>query len=328
MRLRAMSTLVSTEGLCKYFPIGRGIVRSKPIGWVRAVDGVSFSIDAGKTLGLVGESGSGKSTTGLLLLGLLEPSAGSIIFDGRPIDEFLKDNPKQFRRRVQVVFQNPFASLNPRMTVRDIVGRGMKLHGLAESEKELTEKVAALLVEVGLREEHLNRYPHEFSGGQRQRIAIARALALNPEFIVLDEPTSALDVSVQAQILNLLKKLQRLRGLTYLFISHNLAVVRHISHNVAVMYLGKIMESSPKGELFSQPLHPYTQALLSSIPKISFPPEDIETKVIEGDIPSPVSPPSGCPFNPRCRKAADICREIMPDFREVKAGHWVACHLV
>jgi oligopeptide/dipeptide ABC transporter ATP-binding protein len=295
---------------------------------VRAVDGVSLSVERGRTLGLVGESGSGKSTTGLLLLGLLKPSGGRIIFEGETLEELLRRNPRHFRRRAQIVFQNPFASLNPRMTVKDIVGRGMKLHGLVKSDEELAERVAALLLEVGLKEEHLSRYPHEFSGGQRQRIAIARALALNPEFVVLDEPTSALDVSVQAQILNLLKGLQQSRGLSYLFISHNLAVVRHMSHEVAVMYLGKVMESASKDSLFSNPLHPYTQALLKSIPKISFPPEDIEKKVIEGDIPSPVNPPSGCPFNPRCHRAADICRTEMPDFREAMPGHWVACHLV
>ena len=323
-----MPTLISAEGLYKHFPIRGGIVTSKPAGGVRAVDGVSLSVEVGETLGLVGESGSGKSTTGLLLLGLIKPSGGRILYDGKSIEEFLARNPREFRRRAQIVFQNPFASLNPRMTVRDIIGRGMKLHGLVKNDKELTERAAAILAEVGLREDHLSRYPHEFSGGQRQRIAIARALALNPEFIVLDEPTSALDVSVQAQILNLLKDLQRSRGLSYLFISHNLAVVRHISHDVAVMYLGKIMESSPKEVLFSQPLHPYTQALLRSIPKISFPPEDIENKVIEGDIPSPINPPPGCPFNPRCRKAIDICMIKMPDFREVMPGRWVTCHLI
>lgn len=323
-----MPTLVSAEKVLKLFPIGGGILTSKPTGWVRAVDGASLSVEKGRTLGLVGESGSGKSTTGLLLLGLLKPSGGRIFFEGEPLEELLRRDPRRFRRRAQIVFQNPFASLNPRMTVKDIVGRGMKLHGLVESDRELDERAAALLSEVGLKEEHLNRYPHEFSGGQRQRIAIARALALNPEFIVLDEPTSALDVSVQAQILNLLKGLQRLRELSYLFISHNLAVVRHMSHEVAVMYLGKVMESAPKDSLFSDPLHPYTQALLKSIPKTSFPPEDIEKKVIEGDIPSPVNPPSGCPFNPRCRRAVDICRAEMPDFREVMPGHWVACHLV
>ena len=265
-----MPTLVSAEEVLKYFPIGGGILTSKPTGWVRAVDGISLSVEKGRTLGLVGESGSGKSTTGLLLLGLLKPSGGRIFFEGEPLEELLRRDPRHFRRRAQIVFQNPFASLNPRMTVKDIVGRGMKLHGLVESDIDLDERLPALLSEVGLKEEHLCRYPHEFSGGQRQRIAIARALALNPEFIVLDEPTSALDVSVQAQILNLLKGLQRLRELSYLFISHNLAVVRHMSHEVAVMYLGKVMESAPKDSLFSDPLHPYTQALLKSIPKISF----------------------------------------------------------
>ncbi len=323
-----MSIILEVKDLYKYFPVDKGIIFSKIVGYVKAVDGISFSINEGETLGLVGESGSGKTTTGRVVLRLIEPTKGQILFKGEDVTSFDKVKLKEFRKRAQIVFQNPFASLNPRMIVKDIVGRGLLIHKMVSTDKELVEKVLAILQEVGLKKEHLTRYPHEFSGGQRQRIAIARALILDPEFIVLDEPTSALDVSVQAQILNLLKSLQIHRKLAYLFISHDLSVIRFISHKVLVMYLGKLMEYAPKEVIFDNPLHPYTKALLNSIPKITYPPEDIESKVIEGDIPSPMNPPKGCPFHPRCPVKKKICSQKMPQWRKVEEEHFVACHIV
>ncbi len=323
-----MNTILRVDNLVKYFPIDKGIIFSRIVGYVRAVDGISFSIERGETLGLVGESGSGKSTTGLLVIGLINPTRGNIIFKGKKLSDLTGEELKLFRQKAQIVFQDPFSSLNPRMIVKDIVGRPLKVHKLVKSDKEMEEKVLKLLEEVGLKEEHLSRYPHEFSGGQRQRIAIARALICNPEFIVLDEPTSALDVSVQAQILNLLKKLQIDRKLSYLFISHDLSVIRHMSHKVAVMYLGKIVEYAPKKVLFEKPLHPYTQALLRSIPKPAITKESIEEKIIKGDVPSPINPPPGCRFHTRCPFAKEICTKEEPDLKKVDENHLVACHLV
>ncbi len=318
-------SIVRVDNLKKYFPIDKGIIFPKIVGYVKAVDDVSFSLEKGETLGLVGESGSGKSTTGLVLLRLLEPTGGEVYFNEKPLSSFTEPDFKLFRQKAQIVFQDPFSSLNPRMIIKDIVGRPLKIHGLVKTDKEIEEKVLSILKEVGLKEEHLIRYPHEFSGGQRQRIAIARALISNPEFIVLDEPTSALDVSVQAQILNLLKELQMRRSLSYLFISHDLSVIKHVSHRVAVMYLGKIVEYTEKEKLFKNPLHPYTQALLKSIPKPKITGEEIEDKVIEGEIPSPSNPPKGCRFNTRCPYAKPVCLEKEPSLVEVEKGHFVAC---
>ncbi len=318
--------IVEVKGLKKYFPVDRGILFTRIVGYVKAVDGVSFGISQGETLGLVGESGSGKSTAGLTLLNLLSPTAGEIYFKGRPLSELLSSDESLFRQKAQIVFQDPFSSLNPRMIVKDIVGRPLKVHGIARSEEEIQRRVLQMLQEVGLKEEHLSRYPHEFSGGQRQRIAIARAFISDPEFIVLDEPTSALDVSVQAQILNLLKALQKDRGLAYLFISHDLSVIKHMSHRIAVMYLGKIVEYADKEELFENPLHPYTVALLESIPQPVVGGGDIEDKVIKGDIPSPMNPPVGCRFHTRCPVAKEVCVTQEPELKEVKKGHFVACH--
>ncbi len=319
--------IVEVSNLVKHFPIDRGIVFPKVVGHVKAVDGISFSIPEGQTLGLVGESGSGKSTAGNMILRLLEPTSGEILYRGQSVTAMDQKALHAFRSKAQMVFQNPFASLNPRMIVRDVIGRVLKVHGVTD-EQEVSERVLKSLIEVGLKEEHMVRYPHEFSGGQRQRIAVARALISDPDFIVLDEPTSALDVSVQAQILNLFRELQHDRGLTYLFISHNLSVVRHISHRVAVLYLGKMMEYATKEELFSCPLHPYTVALLESIPKPYITGENIEDKVIKGDIPSPVNPPRGCRFNTRCPLADEVCRTEEPSWREVKPDHYVACHKI
>jgi len=319
--------IVEVSNLKKHFPIDKGIVFPKVVGHVKAVDGVSFSIAEGETLGLVGESGSGKSTAGNMILRLLSPTSGDVLYRGRSVLEMDDAELHRFRSKAQMVFQNPFASLNPRMIVRDIVGRVLKVHGVRD-ENDISDRVLKILLEVGLKEEHMTRYPHEFSGGQRQRIAVARALISDPDFIVLDEPTSALDVSVQAQILNLFKDLQSERGLTYLFISHDLSVIRHISHRVAVLYLGKMMEYASKRDLFSSPLHPYTRALLESIPKPYVTGEDIEDKVIKGDIPSPIDPPAGCRFHTRCPEACERCRDEEPAWREVREGHFVACHRV
>lgn len=327
MRWPAMN-IVEVKDLHMYFPILKGVLFHSVAGHVKAVDGVSFSIPEGETLGLVGESGSGKSTVGNMLLRLLAPTSGEILCRGRSILGLSPREEREFRSRAQMVFQNPFASLNPRMIVGDIIGRVLKVQRPELKKDEVRDLVLNGMQEVGLKVEHMTRYPHEFSGGQRQRIAIARALISSPEFIVLDEPTSALDVSVQAQILNLFKDIQKKRHLSYLFISHNLSVIRHISHRIAVMYLGSLMEFCDRQEMFRNPLHPYTQALLRSIPKPYVTGEDISDKIIKGDIPSPIDPPAGCRFNTRCPQATDECRRVRPQWREVNAGHWLACHQV
>lgn len=309
--------LVQVRGLVKHFPVeGSDDV-------VRAVDGVTFEILRGETLGLVGESGCGKSTVGRCLLRLIEPTAGEIRFDGRDVRAMKSAELRALRREMQIIFQDPYASLNPRMKVRDIVGEPLLIHGLGAKEERRT-RVAELLRKVGLDPDYMNRYPHEFSGGQRQRIGVARALALQPKLIVADEPVSALDVSVQAQVVNLLQDLQAEFGLTYLFISHGLAVVEHISTRVAVMYLGRIVEIASAADLYARPLHPYTEALLSAIP-VPDPRRKRERIILRGDVPTPINPPSGCRFCTRCPKAIDECARIDPDLREISPGHTVAC---
>lgn len=310
-------TLISVRGLVKHFPVeGSDDV-------VRAVDGISFEIFAGETLGLVGESGCGKSTVGRCLLRLLEPTAGQVYFEGRDVLALDKKDLREIRREMQIIFQDPYASLNPRMKIGDIVGEPLVIHKQG-TKRERRDRVAGLLRRVGLDPDYMNRYAHEFSGGQRQRIGVARTLALNPKLIVADEPVSALDVSVQAQVVNLLQELQEEFKLTYLFISHGLAVVEHISTRVAVMYLGRIVEIADAGELYAQPLHPYTQALLSAIP-IPDPLEKRKRIILEGDVPTPINPPSGCRFRTRCPIAIEECAHIDPELREVSPGHQVAC---
>ena len=318
--------LVSVRGLKKHFPVTKGMFRRK-VGAVRAVDGVSFDIHRGETLGLVGESGSGKSTIGRTMLQLEKATEGSVVFDGIELVGLAAGALRRTRPRMQMVFQDPHASLNPRMTVSSIVGEPLLEHGKSSS-RERQERVEELLGLVGLDPTHANRYPHEFSGGQRQRIGIARAIALNPDFIVCDEPIAALDVSIQAQVVNLMEHLQDLLGLTYLFISHDLGMVRHIADRVAVMYLGHIMELADVDDLYGDPRHPYTRALQSSAPVPDPVVEATRVKIIlAGDIPSPSNPPPGCPFNTRCPDAVDRCYEEIPVWREVAPGHGVACHL-
>jgi oligopeptide/dipeptide ABC transporter ATP-binding protein len=320
----AAAPLLSVKGLVKHFPVKKGVLQ-QTVGQVRAVDGVSFDIAPGETLGLVGESGCGKSTVGKTILKLIEPTAGEVRLSGTRIDGLSKSAMRPFRRQMQVVFQDPYSSLNPRLSVRDIVGEPLKNFAVAAG-KTLEREVAGLVEKVGLRAEALDRYPHEFSGGQRQRIGIARALALRPSLIVCDEPVSALDVSVQAQVINLLVDLQRDFGLSYLFIAHDIAVVEHISHRVAVMYLGKLVELADRAALFARPQHPYTEALLSAVP---LPDPEVERKriILTGDVPSPIDPPSGCRFRTRCPLAFDRCAKEEPPIREVFPGHHVACHL-
>jgi len=319
--------LLEVKNLKKYFPVRRGVFR-RTVGWVKAVDDVSFFIREGETLGLVGESGCGKTTCGRTILRLIEPTAGEVLFhlDDRTIPVFkLRGRAlKELRREMQIIFQDPYSSLNPRMTIGDIVGEPLLVHGLARG-KELRERVAQLLEAVGLNPQYMKRYPHEFSGGQRQRIGIARALALDPKLIIADEPVSALDVSIQAQVLNLMEDLQDQFGLTYLFIAHDLSVVKHISDRVAVMYLGKLVEMAETEELFRFPKHPYTEALMSAVP-IPDPDYQKERIILQGDVPSPVNPPSGCYFHPRCPYAKEVCSKEAPPFRDIGGEHYVACH--
>jgi oligopeptide transport system ATP-binding protein len=319
--------LLRVDNLVKHFPIFQGVIR-RQVGAVHAVDGVSFDIYKGETLGLVGESGCGKSTTGRTILRLYKPTDGHVYYDGTDLAGLSEREMRQMRRKLQIIFQDPYASLNPRMTVADIVGEPLVVHKVA-SGKEVQERVQELLKLVGLNPAFADRYPHEFSGGQRQRIGVARALALQPDLIICDEPVSALDVSIQAQVINLLEDLQEQFGLTYLFIAHDLSVVRHISDRVAVMYLGVIMEMAERNELYDHPLHPYSQALLSAVPIPDPVAEERRQRIIlEGDVPSPVNPPSGCRFRTRCPIAEAVCTEKKPEWREVKPGHFVACHLV
>ena len=318
--------LLEVSGLTMHFPLTQGIIFQRQVGAVRAVDGIDFFVEKGETLGLVGESGCGKSTTGRAILQLYKPTAGSVRFEGIELTTLGSEQMRRTRRRMQMIFQDPYASLNPRMTVGNIIGEPLEVHDLARG-RARTERVQELLRIVGLNPYFTNRYPHEFSGGQRQRIGVARALAVEPEFIVADEPISALDVSIQAQIINLLEELQSRFQLTYLFIAHDLSVVRHISDRVAVMYLGKIVELADRQELYEHPLHPYTQALLSAVP---IPDPVIEAKrkriILTGDVPSPVNPPTGCRFHTRCWKAQQICSEVDPEFVEHGPRHWAACH--
>lgn len=320
------NTLVDVRSLKKYFPVMRGIVFSRKVGEIRAVDGVSFKIYEGETLGLVGESGSGKTTVGRTLLRLQEPTEGDIIVRGEDFLRVSGGRLKKMRRSMQMIFQDPHASLNPRMRVEDIVGEPLRVQG-GLGGKEIRKRVTELLELVGLTADTMDRYPHEFSGGQRQRIGIARALALNPSLIVCDEAIASLDVSIQAQIVNLLEELQDRLGLTYLFIAHDLSMVRHISDRIAVMYLGKMMELADRDEIYDAPLHPYTRALISAVP---VPDPDVEATrqriVLEGDIPSPANPPKGCVFSTRCPQAQDLCFARAPEYREARPGHSVACH--
>jgi oligopeptide transport system ATP-binding protein len=320
--------LVKVSNLKKHFPITSGILVQREVGAVKAVDGVTFTVFKGETLGLVGESGCGKSTTGRTVLQLYRPTSGTVEFEGTELTKLNGEDLRKMRRRMQMIFQDPYASLNPRMTVGRIISEPLKVHNVGNA-KEQMERVQYLLEKVNLNPYFVNRYPHEFSGGQRQRIGIARALALNPSFIVCDEPISALDVSIQAQVVNLLQDLQTEFGLTYLFIAHDLSMVRHICDRVAVMYLGQIVEVAPSDELYNNPLHPYTQALLSAVP---VPDPDVERKrqriILKGDVPSPANPPVGCNFNTRCPVAIDVCFKDEPVLEEITPGHWVACHRV
>ena len=323
-----MAPLIEVKNLKKYFVVARTRLGA-PKSWLKAVDDVSFTIDRGETLGLVGESGCGKTTVGRTICRLYEPTGGEVLFDGQPVFKLDRREMLAMRRKMQMIFQDPYASLNPRMTVGDIVGEPIDIHRLASSKAERDEMVHELLHTVGLSPEHAARFPHEFSGGQRQRIGVARALAVNPSFIICDEPISALDVSIQAQIINMLAELQEKRGLSYLFIAHDLSMVKHTSRRVAVMYLGKIVELAESVELYRNPLHPYTKALLSAIP---IPDPDVERTrhriILEGDVPSPIDPPAGCRFRGRCSYAMPVCAEQEPPMRDVGDGHHVACHLI
>jgi peptide/nickel transport system ATP-binding protein/oligopeptide transport system ATP-binding protein len=314
--------LIQVEHLIKYFPVRRGPFQ-RVVDWIKAVDDVSFSVRKGETLGVVGETGCGKTTLGRTMLRLTEPTGGKVLFDGNDVFSLRKEKLKKLRRDMQIVFQDPYASLDPRVPIGESIAEGLKIHGIG-TPKERTQMVLDILHKVGVEEYHARRYPYEFSGGQRQRIGIARALALRPQFILCDEPVSALDVSIQSQVLNILRDLQEEFGLTYLFIAHNLAVIEHISHRVAVMYLGKVVELASREELFLNPLHPYTQALMSAIP---VPDPSVKRKrlILTGDIPSPLNPPAGCRFHPRCPVAMEHCSQQEPIYREASPDHWVAC---
>jgi oligopeptide/dipeptide ABC transporter ATP-binding protein len=320
-------TLLDVRDLKMYFPLTRGIIIQRVVGHVRAVDGISFTIERGKTLGLVGESGSGKTTIGRTIVRLYKPTAGEILFDNHDLAKMDGEPLRQMRRRIQMIFQDPYASLNPRYTIGSLISEPMHIYNIASSQ-EIRERTAELLRVVGLRPEYIDRYPHEFSGGQRQRIAVARALSINPECVIADEPVSALDVSVRAQVLNLLQRLQQQFGLTYLFVSHDLGVVRHVADRIAVMYLGKIVELSDRDELYTAPKHPYTKALLSAVP---IPDPRVERQrqriILSGDLPSPINIPSGCRFHTRCPMAQQICREVEPAFEKKEGNnHLAACH--
>lgn len=318
--------LLEVQDLKTYFPISKGFI-SKKKAYVKAVDGVTFNLFKGETLGIVGESGCGKSTTGRSILRLIEPTSGEIRFEGRDTLSLKKNEMRKLRKQMQIVFQDPFASLNPRLRISSILEEALSTHNIGKNKKERSEKVIEILEMVGLNAYHADRYPHEFSGGQRQRIGIARAIAVNPSLIIADEPVSALDVSVQAQILNLFQSLQKQLGLTYIFIAHDLSVVKHISDRIGVMYLGRMVEFADKNQLFSEPLHPYTKSLMSSVP---VPNPEVEKKdriILTGDVPNPASPPQGCSFHPRCFACMETCKSKKPRNIEVNPGHFVACHL-
>jgi len=320
--------ILEVKNLKMYFPVGSGFLSRKPVGYVKAVDDVSFTVKRGETLGLVGESGCGKTTTGRCILQLYKPTAGQVIFDGQDLTSMNTKTMRGMRREMQVIFQDPYSSLNPRMTAGNIIGEPLIVHGLVANKTEYRNKVADLLTNVGLNPYMADRFPHEFSGGQRQRIGVARALSVSPKFIVADEPVSALDVSIQAQIINLLEDLQEQFNLTYLFIAHDLSVVRHISDRVGVMYLGHLVEMAERNEIYRNPIHPYTKALLSAVP-IPDPVLDAQRErvLLTGEVPSPLNPPSGCVFHPRCPVANDTCSQILPELREVETDHYSACIL-